>query len=84
MERHVRTEVNHDALTQRCILEQQVVRNILNLATQLPDEFAYHLMKGPGYMLLIAEEGEHMVKCIVFEVKYRKTEKCYLKLPVFR
>ena len=53
--RHIRTKVNrlyHDVLTQRCILEQQVFRNTLTLATQSRDEFAYHLMKGYmyGYM----------------------------------
>ena len=37
VERHTRTEVNrlyHDVLTQRCILEQQVFRITLTLATQ--------------------------------------------------
>ena len=87
VERHIRTEVDrhyHDALTQRCILKQQVFRNTLNLVTQSPDEFAYHLMKGPGYMSVIAREVVHIVKCIPFEVKYRKTEECYLQLPIFR
>ena len=87
MERHIRTEVNrlyHDVLTQRCILEQQVFRNTLNLATQSPDEFAYHLMKGPGYMSVIAGEVVHIGKCIPVEVKYCKTEECYLQLPIFR
>ena len=67
--RHIRTEVNklyHDILTQRCILEQQVFRNTLTLATQSPDEFAYHLLK----LIIIL----HNVKCIPVEVKYRKTE----------
>ena len=41
-------------------------------------------MKGPGYMPVIAGEVVHIVKCITVEVKYRKTEKCYLQLTVFR
>ena len=86
VERHVRTDVNglyHDVLTQRCILEQQVFRNTLTLATQSLDEFAYHLMKDSGYMSLMAEVG-HIVKCIPVEVKYRKTKEGYLQLPVYR
>ena len=82
VERHIRTEVNrlyHDVHTQRWILEQQVFRNTLTLATQSPDEFAYHLMKGPGYMSVIAGEIVHIVKCIPVEVKYRKTEEFYLQ-----
>ena len=87
MERHIRTEVNRlydDVLTQRCILEQLFFRNTLTLATQSPDEFAYHLMKVPGHMSVIAGEVVHIVKCIPVEVKYRKTEECYPQLPIFR
>ena len=36
------------------------------------------------YMSVIAVEVVHIVKCIPVEVKYRKTEECYLQLPVFR
>ena len=64
VERHIRTEVNrlyHDILIQRCILGQQVFRNTLTLATQ---SLAYHLMKAPGYMSVIAGEVVHIVKCI--------------------
>ena len=87
VERHIRTEVNrlyHDVLTQRCILEQQVFRNTSTLATQSPDKCAYHLMKGSGYVSVIAGEVVNIVKCIPVEVKYRKTEECYLQLPIFR
>ena len=41
-------------------------------------------MKGPGYMSVIAGEVIHIAQCISVEVKYRKTEECYLELPVFR
>ena len=78
------TRLYYDVLTQRCILEQQVFRNTLTLATQSADEFAYHLMKGPRYMSVIAGEVVRIVKCILVEVKYRKSEECYLQLPVFR
>ena len=74
MERHIRIKINrlyHDVshiMTQRCMLEQQVFRNTLSLATQSPYEFAYHLMKGPGYMSVIAGEVVHIVKCILVKV----------------
>ena len=87
VERHIRIEINrlyHDVLTQRCRLEQQVFRNTLTLATHAPDEFAYHLMKSPGYMSVTAGEVVHIIQCIPVEVKYRKTEECYLQLPVTR
>ena len=41
-------------------------------------------MKGPGHMSEIVGEVVHIVKCLRVEVKYRKTEECYLQLPVFR
>ena len=72
----------HDVLTQRCILEQQILRNTLTSATQSPDAFAYHLMKGPGNMSLVAREEVHIVKCIQVEVKYRKTKKYYLQILI--
>ena len=87
VERHIRTEVNrlcHDVFTQRCILEHQVFINALTLAIQSLDEFAYHLMKGPGHMSVIVGEVVYLLTCIPVEVKYPKTEECYLQLPVFR
>ena len=87
VEKHIYTQINqlyHDVLMQRCTLEQQVLRNSLTIATQLPDEFAYHLMKGPGYMAVVAGEVVHIVKCIPTEIKIRKTKECYLQLPITR
>lgn len=48
MERHMRSQINtlyQDVIMQRCELEKQVIQNTLSLATILPDEFAYRLMK---------------------------------------
>ena len=59
VKRHIFREMSklyHDLLTHKCKLEQQVFKNSLIIATQAPDEFAYHLMKGPGYMSIIAGE----------------------------
>ena len=87
VERHIRIEITrlyHDVLTQRCLLEQQVFRNTLTLASRAPDEFAYHLMKSPGYMSVTAGEVVHIIQCIPVKVKYRKIKGCYLQLPVTR
>ena len=85
VERHIfreMSELYHDLLTHKCKLEQQVFKNSLIIATQAPDEFAYHLMKSPGYMSIIAGEEAHIVECIPIEVKFRKTDQFYLQLPI--
>ena len=67
VERHIRIEVNRlyrDLLYHRCTLEREVFKNALTLATQAPDEFAFNLMKGPGYMSVVAGEVVHIVKCV--------------------
>ena len=63
-----------DLLTHKCQLEQQVFKNYLIIATQAPDEFAYHPMSGPEYMSIIAGEVVNIVKCIPIEVKFRQTD----------
>jgi len=39
-------------------------------------------MKGPGYMAVAAGEAIHVIKCIPVNVIIRKTNECYLELPV--
>ena len=87
VEKHLRSQLNqlyHDVLMQRCTLVQKVLKNALTIATQLPDEFAFNLIKGPGYMAVVAGEAVHIIKCIPIEIKLRKTEECYLQLPITR
>lgn len=87
VEKHIRAEMKRlyrDVLIQRCNIEQQVLKNGLTIATQSPDEFAFNIMKGPGYMALPAGEVIHIIKCIPTEVRARKTKECYLQLPVSR
>ena len=43
-----------DVITQKCNLVKQTLKNALSIATQSLDEFAYDLMKGPGYMAVVA------------------------------
>lgn len=76
------TTLYYNVMQQRCELEAEVLRNTLSFATLLPDEFAYRLMKGPGYMAVTAGEAIHVVKCIPVDVKVRKTPVCYQELPV--
>lgn len=52
-ERHIRTQIKQlylNVLVRRCKLERQSLLNSLVIATLAPDQFAYNLMKGPGYM----------------------------------
>lgn len=87
VEKHIRTQINElyrNILLQQCNLEQQLLQNALAIATQSPDIFAYYLMKGPGYMALLAGEVIHIVKCVPVEVKIAQTEHCYNQLPVLR
>lgn len=76
------TSLYHDIILQKCELEKQVIQNTLSLATILPDEFAYRLMKSPGYMAVTAGEAIHILKCIPVEVTARKTNTCHTELPI--
>ena len=87
VERHIRTQINQlytDILKQSCNLERQIMKNALSLAIQSPDNFAYQIMKGPGYMAVISGEVVHIIKCTPVEVKIRETKECYQQLPVLR
>lgn len=76
------TALYNDIIQQKCELERQVLQNTLSLATLLPDEFAFRLMKSPGYMAVAAGEVIHVVKCIPLEVVLRRTNSCFTDLPV--
>ena len=87
VEKYVRIQLQQlyrDVITQRCNLEKQTLRNALSIATQAPDEFAYNLMKGPGYMAVVAGEAVHVIKCIPVEVKLEHGDLCYAELQVTR
>lgn len=85
VERHLRTQMTnlyHDIIRQKCNLEKEVIQNTLGLATIVPDEFAFRLMKGPGFMAIMAGELIHIIKCIPVEVTIRKSPYCHNELPV--
>ena len=58
--------------------------NSLSIATRSPDEFAYHLMKGPGYMAVVGGEVVHIIKCVPVEVTVQHGKNCYAELQVSR
>ena len=60
-----------------------MMQNSLAIADRSPDVFAYHFIKGPGYILL-AGEVIHIVKCVPVEVMLARTFECYEQLPVLR
>jgi len=87
VEKHIRTQINQlyrNILLQKCDLESRMMQNALAIAARSSDVFAYHFMKGPEYMALLAEEVIHIVKCIPIEVKLASTTECYKQLPVLR
>jgi len=75
------TFLYYNVIQQRCELEKEILTNTLSFALQ-PNEFAYRLMKGPGFMAVTAGETIHAIKCVPVDVLVRKTDKCYVELPV--
>ena len=71
-------------MIQRCKKERRILENSLAIASQSPDQFAYNLMKGPGYMAITAGEVVHIIKCLPVEVKIAHGENCYEELAVTR
>lgn len=87
VENHIRTQINdlyRNILLQQCRLERKILANSLAIATQSPDIFAYHFMKGPGHMALLSGEVIHIIKCVPVEVRVAQTKECYDQLPVIR
>ena len=71
-----------NVVLQRYIIEKQALRTSLSLAILPSDQFAYDLMKGPGYMAVVSEEVVHMIKCIPVEVTLNHGTVCYAELQV--
>ena len=87
VEKHLRSQMKQlykDVLTQKCKLEKQTLKNSLLIATQSPVEIAFDLMKGPGYMAVVAGEVVHIIKSIPVEIKMEHGESCYAELQATR
>lgn len=85
VEKHIKTQMAtlyNNVIAQKCELEKQVLKNALSIAALIPDEFAWSIMKGPGYMAITAGEVIHIVKCIPVQVKVRHAQECFEELPV--
>lgn len=76
------TSLYRDIITQKCELKKQVIQNTLSLAAIQSEEFAYRMMKSPGYMVVTSGEGIHIIKCVPIEVTLRKTNTCHTELPI--
>lgn len=46
----------------RCQQEREILKNSLSIVIMSLDQFAYNLMKGPGYMAMSTEEVVHVVR----------------------
>jgi len=87
VEKHIQTQISQlyrNILLQQYNLEQQMLQNFLAITTQSPDIFAYHFMKGPGYMALLSGEVIYIIKCMFIKVKIAQTILCYNQLLVLR
>ena len=87
VEKHLRSQMKQlykDALTQECKLEKQTLKNSLSIVTQSADKFTFDLMKGPGYMAVVAGEVVYIIKCVPVEIKMEHGESCYAELQVTR
>src|SRR5215467_2615064 len=85
VEKHIKTQIQtlyRNVINQKCNLERQVLKQAIAMAYSQPDLFAYHLLKGPGYIAVIAGEVAHVVKCVPVDATRRPTDECYLELPV--
>ena len=85
VERHLETQISDlyiNLMRQKCEVERKTIQNSLALATIAPDEFAYVIMKKPGYIAKIAGEVVHFIKCTAREVKIAHLPFCFDQLPV--
>ena len=66
VERHIGTQMNNlyvKIMRQKCEIERKTIQNSLALASLAPDEFAYTVMKKPGYLARVVGEVVHVIRC---------------------
>ena len=71
-------------INRMCIIEQEVLRNTLDLAENEPDQIAYRIMKKRGYIGVVRGEVIHILKCDPLSVTVRNSSYCYKELPVLK
>lgn len=85
VEKYMKTQISNlyrDVILHRCRQEREIIKNSLAIATLSPDQFAYNLMKGPGYMAVLAGEVVHLIKCLPVDVSVAQGDECYSELKV--
>lgn len=85
VEKHLRNQLNNlylNLISEKCEIERKIIQNSLSIATLSPDEFAYNIMKKPGYIARLAGEVVHLIKCVPKTVKILHLKECYNQLPV--
>jgi hypothetical protein len=86
VERHIRTQLEAMyvyVMAEKCELEKKMLHNLLSIAYISPDEFAYALMRGPGYTALVRGEAVYVLKCVPTTAYGRSSpDHCYQEMPV--
>ncbi|CRK88789.1 CLUMA_CG002777, isoform A [Clunio marinus] len=67
---------------QRCLINQKILKNTLDMAKADPNNFAMTFIGKPGYFAKISGVVAHIIKCKAHIVKLRKTKACYMEIPV--
>ena len=85
VERHMRDQIEAlytHLVKKRCEIERDVLQTQLTMAHYHPSEFALIRMKEPGYTAVPRGEIIYLIKCQPVEISVRKTDRCFLELPV--
>ncbi|XP_063994294.1 uncharacterized protein LOC135171596 [Diachasmimorpha longicaudata] len=86
VESHIKNQIKklyHRIRLSQCEIQRTSLMNSLAIASFAPDMFAFNLMKGPGYHAIATGELVSIIKCTPVPVTLRKTENCFLEIPVF-
>ena len=87
VEKHIKRQMNalyRDVITQKCNLEQKVLKNLLSIGAHKPDEFAFLLKGRPGYIGILGGEVMYVAKCTPVLVEQRESKDCFNELAVSR
>lgn len=76
------TNLYRDAIMHRCGQKRDIIKNALAIATLSPNQFAYNLIKGPGYMAVFAVGNAHSIKCLPVDISVALRNECYFELKV--
>jgi hypothetical protein len=72
----------YDLIHKKCLIETEVIRQKLSLATISLSEFSYLQGEGPGYTSILAGEVIYLIKCQPVVVALRRTDRCYQEVAI--